>query len=411
MKWLTVFAVVGLLLVGCEEKRTLAESIPDDTVATLAPAVANVDTSLAAVEQACAGGSAEATDMLDTLSTLPHNPKESTWCPAFLAGGLTMAKGTAFGQRRIIDFHTHVDVEKIDLAVRIMDAAGLAGVVNLSGGRGDRLKETIEKSAQYPGRFVTFCVCDFSGIDEPDFGEKQVEELRRSKEAGAQGLKVHKGLGMRVRYEDGSIVPVDDPRLDPIWQAAGELGLPVLIHTADPPDFWLPVDESNPSYETLRARPNWSYYGTDIPPHRELLYQRDRVVARHPGTTFIYAHMGDAVNDLEYLGCELDKNPNLFLDTSARCNLMAREDPAVVRAFFLKYQDRLLFGTDAGGNFRSEEDVPAVVDFYERHWNFFDTAEEGLIPFTSTMRANGINLPSDVLAKFYWGNAQKLLAL
>jgi len=314
--------------------------------------------------------------------------------------------------RRVIDVHTHIGIEKLPLAAEIMEGAGLSVMVDLNGGFGDALKQSLEAAARYPGLFVTFCRVDFSGVDEPGFGEKQAEELRRSRAAGARGLKVPKTLGLHLRRKDGSLVPVDDPALDPIWEAAGELGLPILIHTADPSDFWLPVDENNPSYETLKARPSWSYYGTDIPPHRDLLYQRDRVVERHRDTTFIYAHMGDALEDLEYLACELDKNPHLHLETSARCNRMGREDPEAMRDFFLRYQERILFGTDAGGNFSGKQAIPALVDFYGRHWKFFETAEEGfLAPFSGTARINGIDLPREVLAKLYWGNAQRLLGL
>jgi len=310
-----------------------------------------------------------------------------------------MSSSKSKTQGPIIDVHTHVGAEKIDVAVKIMDAAGLAALVDLNGGIGDGLEECLEAAGRHPGRFITFCRPDLSGIDEPGFGQKQVEALRHAKEAGAQGIKVAKSLGLRLRGNDGKLVAVDDTRLDPLWQTAGELGLPILIHTADPVDFWLPVDENNPSYGTLKARPNWSYYGTDIAPHRELLYQRDRVVERHRNTTFIYAHMGDAVEDLEYLSCELDKNPHLNLDTSARCNRMGRKDPKAMRDFFVKYQDRILFGTDGGANFSEEAGSAGAIEFYRRHWAFFESADEDLVPFTRDMRATGIDLPGDVLEK------------
>ena len=321
------------------------------------------------------------------------------------------------GRRTIVDVHTHIATEKLPLAAKVMEQVGLTAMVNLSGGFGEELKRSLAGAAKYPGRFVTFCRVDFTGIDDPDFGRKQAEELRRSAQAGARGLKVSKGLGLRARFagtrfKDGRLVSVDDARLDPVWEAAGELGLPTLIHTADPPDFWLPVDENNPSYRTLKARPNWSYHGTDIPPHQELLYQRDRVVERHRRTIFIYAHMGDALEDLEYLACQLKENPHLYLDTSARCSRMGKEDPARMRDFFVTYQDRILFGTDVGANLGTEEDIPSLVDFYNRHWSFFGTAEKDLpVPFSGTARTAGIDLPIEVLEKLYWENARRLLEL
>ena len=313
----------------------------------------------------------------------------------------------------VIDVHTHLGRERFALTIQVMERVGLQTMVNLSGGFGEGLRQTLAEAERFPGRFVTFCGVDFSGIDEADFGEKQAKELRRSAEAGAQGLKIFKSLGLRLRDRSGQLLAVDDPRLDPLWEEAGELGLPVLIHTADPADFWKPVTPENPFYHTLQARPEWSYFGTDIPPHRELLYQRDRVVERHSETTFVAAHMGDAVEDLEYLACELDKNPHLFLDTSARLNrLGSSKDLREVRNFFLNYQDRLLFGTDCGANFRSQADLPQMEEFYRRHWSFFETAERGfLAPFTNDWHIDGINLPKEVLRKLYWENARRLLKL
>ena len=313
--------------------------------------------------------------------------------------------------RPIIDVHTHLSPERFSVAVSLMDQAGLASMVNLNGGFGDDLHAAQRAAARSPGRILNFCRLNWEDIDNPAFGKREADELARSKAAGALGLKVPKTLGLRLRGNTGSLVAVDDARFDPVWEAAGALDLPVLIHTADPVDFWLPVDEKNPSYATLKARPQWSYHGSDVAPHRELLSQRDRVVARHRSTVFIYAHMGDAIEDIEYLSCELDKNPHLHLDTSARCNRMGRQDTRAVREFFLKYQDRILFGTDAGANLKSEKDLSAVAEFYRRHWVFFESDREDLAPFTRDLRITGIDLPEAVLQKVYWRNSRRLLGL
>jgi predicted TIM-barrel fold metal-dependent hydrolase len=310
-----------------------------------------------------------------------------------------------------IDVHNHLGggaefltAERVEGYVRAMDDAGVETVVNLDGGWGQRLQETLAAlDNAHPGRFLTFALLDFSGIDEAGWTDREVERLRAGFEMGAKGLKIHKTLGLHVRYADGRLMPVDDPKLDPIWQLCGEYHRPVMIHTSDPAAFFTPLDRFNERWHELNEHPNWLFYGDDYPERGELHDQRNRAIERHPQTTFICAHFGNNPENLAVVGQWLDRYPNMYVDIDARISELGRQ-PYSARRFFAQYQDRILFGTD----------TTPKADAYRLYYRFLETDDEYFDTAASHHRQGfwniyGIFLPKDVLEKLYRTNAQRLL--
>lgn len=322
----------------------------------------------------------------------------------------------------VVDVHVHPSVrlhnspQQLDDFVKVMDAQNIAVCVSLDGGLGEKLAEHRKYLwTKYRQRFVIFANIDWRGggaqkdpaswdCQRPDFARRIVAALADAKEQGATGLKVFKGLGLEYRNPDGSLVRVDDPRWDPIWEACGKLGFPVLIHTADPVAFFLPVDATNERYEELARHPDWSFAGPGYPKHAELVGQLLSVVGRHRGTTFIAAHVASNAEDLTTVGKWLDENPNLNVDIAARIAELGRQ-PTTARKFFLKYADRILFATDG----------PRVAERLHYHWRFLETADEyfpyaeNAFPPQGFWRIYGVDLPDDVLRKVYNENAARLI--
>src|SRR5947209_16567920 len=253
----------------------------------------------------------------------------------------------------VIDMHNHLGggkkrltPETVKKYLTEMNAAGVKTVVNLDGGFGDTLKETLAALDEaHPGRFATYALINFDGLDEADWGEREAKRLEESFKMGAKGLKFHKLLGLHYRYKDGSLMKVDDPKLDPVWEMCAKHKRPVVIHIADPAAFFTPLDRFNERWHELNQHPNWLFYGADFPPRNVLLAQRNRVIARHPKTTFICAHFCNNPEDLTTVGKWLDAYPNMYTDIDARISELGRQ-PYSARRFFLKYQDRIMFGTD-----------------------------------------------------------------
>jgi predicted TIM-barrel fold metal-dependent hydrolase len=236
--------------------------------------------------------------------------------------------------------------ERVAAYLQEMNEAGVRTVVNLDGGSGDYLKETLAALDEaHPDRFLTFALIDFKGIDDEGWTDREVARLDESFKAGAKGLKFHKTLGLGVRYKDGRLMPVDDPKLDAIFELCGKHQRPVMIHTADPAAFFTPLDKNNERWHELNEHPGWLFYGDRFPKQEELLKQFINRVGRHPNTTFIGAHFGNNVEDLATVGRWLDEHPNLNVDLDARISELGRQ-PYTARRFFLKYQDRIMFGTD-----------------------------------------------------------------
>lgn len=298
-----------------------------------------------------------------------------------------------------------------------LDEAGIETLVDLDGGQGDDLSREIDRW-RTPGRdrVVVFAGLDYtSWANDPAFGETEAHRLHDSVARGARGLKVWKHLGLRATDPRGRLVSVDDIRLDPLWMTAAEIGLPVVIHIADPIAFFEPLDATNERWEELHAHPDWHFWPTrpvgvpatpGFPPFDELLAAFGRLVARHPRTTFVGAHFGCAAEDLSLVANLLDANPNLHVDISGRLGELGRQ-PYTTRAFFLRYADRILFGADVAPD-------PAVYRLYYRFLETFDESfDYGTEPVPSQGRwqIHGIGLPDDVLRKVYADNARRVLGL
>jgi predicted TIM-barrel fold metal-dependent hydrolase len=317
-----------------------------------------------------------------------------------------------------IDMHFHL--ESLDPSmtperlVQAMDAAGISQVVNLGGTPGDFERFTTTFAARYPDRFIMFVKPNFgAALRRKDGVAEQVKWVERAAAMGARGIKVSKSLGMGIKDSDGRIAPVDDPRLDPIWAKAGELGMPVLIHTSDAPAFFNAPDGSNERYEEIISSPEWSRYGKP-PSYKELLAQRDNVIARHPGTVFIGAHMGMSEDNLAEVAARLDRFPNYYVDMAAVVNALGRQ-PVTARRFFIKYQDRILFSTDGGYGLVNQEPGWTAERLFRSYIEFLETANEYVeYPMWGAhsqgrWRIYGLDLPNDVLEKIYVRNAERII--
>lgn len=310
----------------------------------------------------------------------------------------------------VFDVHNHLGggastltPERVKKLLAEMDAAGVRTVVNLDGGWGSRLRETVAALEEaHPGRFLTFALLDFGGIDEPGWSDREAKRLEESFQAGAKGLKFHKTLGLGARYKDGRLMPVDDPKLDPIWAVCGKHKKPVLIHTADPGAFFTPLDSKNERWHELNEHPNWLFHGNGFPPRAELHAQRLRVIERHRETTFICAHLGNDGEDLAEVGHWLDAHPNMLVEFGARISELGRQ-PYSARRFLIRYQDRVLFGSDTTPDRNA----------YRIYYRFLESDDEYFDPAGGHHRQGmwmiyGVFLPRGVLEKVYHKNAERL---
>ena len=318
-----------------------------------------------------------------------------------------------------VNVHTHpfqlTDAE-LDEMVQVMDEANIAVSVSLDGRAGPRFAEHAQRLAtRHPGRFVVFVRMDYIGdgnpddpatweLHRPDFGVRMADRLTAAVRQGAAGLKLLKDLGLKHRDLAGRLIAPDDPRFDPVWERAGELGIPVLWHCADPVAFFRPIDERNERWEELHRHPEWSFHGGDFPSHQELIDARNRVIARHPRTKFICAHMADVPENLAQLGEYLDRYPNMHVEIAARISELGRQ-PYTARRFFLKYADRILFGTDG---------VPPMSELIPHFqlletWDEYFPYEDNPFPPQGLWRIYGIGLPDDVLRMVYHENAARLI--
>jgi predicted TIM-barrel fold metal-dependent hydrolase len=298
-----------------------------------------------------------------------------------------------------------------------LDASGVETIVDLDGGQGDSVSAEIDRwAADSALRVVVFAGLDYDRwATDREFGVTEATALRDAARRGARGLKVWKQLGLRARDPDGRLVAIDDPRLDPVWATAADLVLPIVIHIADPIAFFEPLDATNERYEELVAHPDWHFWprqpandakASGFPPFDELLAAFDRLLGRHPGTTFVGAHVGCAAEDLALVGRLLDDHPNLSVDIAARIAELGRQ-PYTARAFFLRYADRILFGSD----------LSPEPGMYAVHYRFLETFDESFdygtddVPAQGRWQIHGLGLPDDVLRKVYRDNARRVLAL
>jgi predicted TIM-barrel fold metal-dependent hydrolase len=321
-----------------------------------------------------------------------------------------------------IDAHNHLGHETFagdwprrsaaDLAATL-DAAGVERLVDLDGFGGDHLRREIERwQLGLPGRVAVFAGLDYDAWQTDErFGETEAGRLRDGVAAGARGLKVWKLLGLRARDPQGRLVAIDDPRLDPLWAGAAELAVPVTIHIADPIAFFEPLDSTNERWEELHEHPDWHFWprrptsdGGGFPSFDELIDGLENLLERHSGTTFIGAHVGCAAEDLDRVSSMLERHPNFHCDIAARIAELGRQ-PYTARQFFIRWQDRVLFGTDMAPD-------PA---WYRVYYRFLETLDESFDydvegpPSQGRWQIHGLGLPADVLDKIYRSNALRLI--
>lgn len=304
----------------------------------------------------------------------------------------------------VIDYHNHLDAQDPAKVLEIMDACGIEHIVNITMMVGDEALRMMERyRLASESRFSTIGWMDWSDVTHPEFVERSVKRLERLVDHGAVGFKIWKDLGLSVRDASGELMQVDDERLAPIFDRAGELGIPVMVHIGDPLAFFLPIDGDNERYEELAAHPDWGFHGAQFS-KAELLEQRNRVFARHRATTFVAAHIGEDSEDLGRVTAMLDANPNVQVDLSARASELGRQ-PYSARRFFLRFADRILFGADL---------VPDI-SMYRLYYRFLETADEYFeYPTHASGQGRwhiyGLDLPDDVLRKVYRENALRLLS-
>ena len=344
-----------------------------------------------------------------------------------------------------IDMHTHVSSvfrrqpgpadllqgepgQRLDQIARWMDRLNLRTLVNLTGGTGEELQQTLDEMVgRHPGRLLTCTVPDYARLGERDYPEWQADELERAKQRGAVGLKITKTLGLYLREggsgdgepaagQRGRLVRIDDPRFDPMWDAAGSLGLPVFIHVADPDAFFIPTDRFNERWEELGNHPDWSFHGQDYPPKQELLAARNRIIERHSGTTFIGLHVANRPENLDQVSSWLEAYPNLQVEIGARLGELGRQ-PRRARRFFEDYPDRILFGTDATPNGASVPQQDLEPEMFRCYFRFLETLDEYFdyspapTPPQGRWKIYGIGLPGEILKKVYHDNAARVLGL
>ena len=302
-----------------------------------------------------------------------------------------------------IDIHNHqfsLDTNASKL-ITDMDRINMTVMVNLSGGSGAELAQRMAMlSGKYPKRFVTFANVDFRGIDDPDFATKAAAQLEADVKSGAVGLKIYKNLGMSLTDKSGKRVPADDPRLDAIWRKAGELKIPVLIHTGEPVAFWSPVDKYNERWLELQQFPERRRTDPKFASFEQTMSEQRNLFRKHPQTKFVAAHLAWLGNDLGRLGKMLDELPNVYTEIGAVLHELGRQ-PKAARAFMIKYQDRVLMGKDIWNAdeyatyFRVLETEDEYFDYYRKRHAFW--------------KMYGLGLPDEVLKKVYYKNALKLI--
>jgi len=336
----------------------------------------------------------------------------------------------------VIDIHTHITMcahEKNGVALAadrvymespqkllaVMDRKNIRSLVNLTGGYGQGLADTIAKyDLAYRDRFFTFTEPCYEHWLEPNYPQIQADAIAQAHQQGARGLKLLKTLGLYLRKDitTGPLVSIDDPRFDPMWDACAQHHMPVAIHVADPLAFFTPTDRFNERYEELNHHPDWSFHGRDFPSVKHLLEARNRVIARHPETRFVTLHAGNIAEDLANVAENLDLYPNMCVDIAARIGELGRQ-PRMARKFFDRYQDRILFGTDATPN---ADEFPQQLFgdlLYEIYYRFLETDDEyfdyapAKVPPQGRWRIYGINLPDTILRKVYFENAVRELGL
>ncbi|MCA9604427.1 MAG: amidohydrolase family protein [Myxococcales bacterium] len=310
-----------------------------------------------------------------------------------------------------IDVHVHVPASRAAEARQVFARNGVTLALNANGG-------------EVSEGLLPYCHVAWDRVEQPGFAEQAIEGLRACRARGGIGLKIFKALGLGIRTSDGELLRVDDPRLDPVFEAAGELSLPVLIHTGDPQAFFRPDDDENERHAELSAHPSWSFHGPGWPSWEDVFAEYETRVARHPGTTFVGAHFGNAPEEPERVGAMLARYDNLYVETGARVPEIGRHDARRMHDLFVRWRRRILFGTDVQmgrsgtwvlGSAGEDPDPPARIPvFYEAHWRYFETADRRFAhptPIQGNWTIDGIDLPREVLEDLYRENAIRVFGL
>jgi len=303
-----------------------------------------------------------------------------------------------------IDVHSHqrnMDATALKGLIADMDELNEGIMVNLSGGSGENLNKKIQSiQKNYPNRFVVFANVDFDGVGKAGWSEKAAAQLEKDIRAGAKGLKIYKSLGLRYKDSDGNRLAIDDPRLDAIWAKCGELGVPVLIHAADPKSFWDPMNSDNERWLELKTRPRRKRSATEPAPWEQIIEEQHRMFKKHPKTNFVNAHMGWYANNLGKLGELLDEIPNMNVGIAAVIAELGRQ-PRNAKAFFEKYQDRILFGKDSW----KPEEFPTYFRVLESDDEYFPYYKK----YHAFWAMYGLDLSDEVLKKVYYKNALRII--
>ncbi len=331
-----------------------------------------------------------------TMAIEEYDPRSTLVVPQHI---LTRAKYP------FIDVHNHqrgeMSPERLEALLRDMDSLNMRVMVNLSGGYGERLQRTVAATkSRHRNRFAVFANLDTSGLDDPGYGRRAAAQLEADVRNGAQGLKIYKNFGMDLTDSRGARVHIDDPRFDPVWETCARLGIPVLIHSADPKPFWDPVDRFNERWLELKEIPSRARPADRYPPWETILAEQHNLFARHPKTTFIAAHLGWLGGNLAELGRLMDRLPNVHTEIGAVLAELGRQ-PRTAREWFIRYQDRVMFGKDSWqpseyhAYFRVLETADEYFDYYRRRHAFW--------------KMYGLDLPDEVLKKLYYKNALRVI--
>lgn len=317
-----------------------------------------------------------------------------------------------------IDAHNHLGrwltpnhdwvIPDVGILMSVLDQCNITTIVNLDGMWGDELEANLDRyDRAYANRILTFAQSDWELVKQPDFGARMARQLEDSARRGARGLKVWKTLGLRYRDADNRLIPIDDERLYDLWEAAGALNIPVLIHIADPVAFFDPLDRFNERWEELRDHPDWHFYGPEFPSFDALMDQFEHLIARHPRTTFIGAHFGCYPENLEWVGRMFDTYPNFNADIAARVAELGRQ-PYSAKRLFERHPDHIVFGLDI---------FPPSPAEYAPYFRFLETADEHF-PYSpegqggqGRWRIYGIDLSDQILRQVYHDTAARLLHL
>ena len=304
-----------------------------------------------------------------------------------------------------VDVHSHhwgLAEKDLDQLIKEMDELNMKVVVNLSGRGGERLKLIMDNIHKYgyADRIINFTNIELRSINDPDWMESTLQQLEYDHSIGARGLKIYKSQGMTNEDPEGNRIKINDPRIAPIWEKCGELGMPVLIHSADPKSFWAPHDSLNERWLELKLRPGRKREADNPASWETIIAEQHDIFRRHPNTTFINAHMGWYPNDLARLGLLLDELPNMYVEIGAVIAELGRQ-PRMAKKFLEKYQDRVLFGKDS---YKPEE--------YPTYFRVLETADE-YFPYYKRYHAfwrmYGLDLSDEVLEKLYYKNAIKII--